>query len=211
MVFKTINKILAVGAHPDDIEMGCGGLIAKALAQNVEVYTAIMSKCEDEMEREDGDLRSKEFEASIKTLGIKNFYIYNYPNRHFPEHEAEIRDTLAELQTEIKPEMILIPSLDDPHQDHKALAYACIRTFRIQETILQYEVLRHGSHSFTPTLFVDISDYLDIKLEALKCYKSQFDKRPYFDLESFKSLARTRGAQSAYPYAEGFKVYKIYI
>jgi len=211
MLFKEIERILAVGAHPDDIEMGCGGLIAKALHNKTEVHTAILSKCEDELDKEDGDLRSKEYEESIKTLGITNYYIFDFPNRQFPSYELKMLDTLADLQEKIKPDMILIPYLKDPHQDHQALAYAAIRTFRKKETILQYEILRHGSHSFTPTLFVDITDFLDIKLKALKCYKSQFDRRPYFDLESFKGLARTRGAQSAYPYAEGFVVYKIYI
>lgn len=211
MVFKEIKRILAIGAHPDDIEMGCGGFIARSIKANIEVATAILSKCEDEVDNEDGDLRAREYSESIKTLGIKDYYIYDFPNRDFPSHELKILDTLSELQDKIKPDLVLIPYLDDPHQDHRALAYAAIRTFRIRETILQYEVLRHGSHTFTPTLFVDITEFLDSKLEALKCYKSQFDRRPYFDLESFKSLARTRGAQSAYPYAEGFVVYKIYI
>jgi LmbE family N-acetylglucosaminyl deacetylase len=207
MVFKKISKILAIGAHPDDIEMGCGGFIAKSIS----VCTSILSKCGDEVDTEEKDLRAKEFEASVKTLGVKNYYSFNFPNKEFPSNENQIRDELAKLQSDIEPDLILLPYLDDPHQDHRTVSYAGIRTFRNNETILQYEILRHGSHTFTPTLFVDITTFLETKLKALKCYTSQFERRPYFDLESFKSLARTRGAQSGYAYAEGFVVYKIFI
>jgi LmbE family N-acetylglucosaminyl deacetylase len=211
MVFKEIKKILAVGAHPDDIEMGCGGFIAKAISEKIDVYTAILSKCEDEVKGDNADLRADEYIASVKTLGVSKYFIFDFPNRALPGSELQILDKLAELQADIQPDMVLIPYLEDPHQDHNAVAFAGVRTFRKNETILQYEILRHGSHTFTPTLFVDITDFLNTKLEALKCYKSQFERRPYFDLESFKSLARTRGAQSGYEYAEGFVVHKIFV
>jgi LmbE family N-acetylglucosaminyl deacetylase len=211
MVFKKINKILAIGAHPDDIEMGCGGFIARSISEEIEVYTAILSKCEDEVSGDDADLRAKEYTASVEALGVTKYFIFDFKNRALPGSELEILDKLAELQAEIEPDLVLIPYLEDPHQDHNAVAFAGVRTFRKNETILQYEILRHGSHTFTPTLFVDITDFLDKKLDALKCYKSQFERRPYFDLESFKSLARTRGAQSGYEYAEGFVVHKIFI
>jgi LmbE family N-acetylglucosaminyl deacetylase len=211
MVFKKINKILAVGAHPDDIEMGCGGFIAKSISENIEVYTAILSRCKDEVEGNDPDKRAKEYINSVETLGVTKYYIFDFPNRALPASELQMLDTLAELQVELEPDMVLIPYLEDPHQDHNAVAHAGVRTFRKNETILQFEILRHGSHTFTPTLFVDITEFLDTKLDALKCYKSQFERRPYFDLESFKSLARTRGAQSGYEYAEGFVVHKIFI
>lgn len=204
------TKILALGSHPDDIEIGCGGFIAKSKKSGSKVYLAIMSKCNDQFPEEEKDKLVKEFNKSAKVLGADETFAHDFPNMMFPEHRKEIMDVLTKLQAKLKPTLVLIPFLDDPHQDHSTLAHSAVRTFRSNETILQYEILRHGSHTFTPTLFVNISDYLDTKLKALECYQSQMTSRAYFDRESFKSLAKARGAQSGYDYAEGFVIYKMF-
>lgn len=210
MPFQNHKKILALGAHPDDIEMGCAGLIAKSVDMGAEVYTAVMSKCDDQFTEDKKGALVQEYCSSANVLGVSKTFLYDFPNKELPEHRIEIMDIFNAMQKELSPDLVLIPFLNDPHQDHRAVATSAIRTFRSTETILQYEILRHGSHTFTPTLFVDISDYLDKKLEALGCYKTQFERRAYFDNESFIALARTRGAQSGYDYAEGFVIYKMF-
>jgi len=203
------RQILALGAHPDDVELGCGGSLVLASKAGSEVHAAILSRCEDEAPRGNRDLRAKEFLRACEITGAAP-HVYGLPNRELPEHRPEIMDILERLQEEVRPDLVFVPFLEDPHQDHSAVALAAIRTFRRNETILQYEVLRYGSQSFTPTLFIDVTSVLDRKFAALRAYESQFKARAYFDDESFRSLARTRGAQSGYPYAEGFVLYKMF-
>ncbi len=204
------RNVLGVGAHPDDLEIGCGGSLAAARQAGAQVHSVVLSRCEDESPKIDRDQREKEFRAASAVLGTKP-QLFEIPDREFPEHRREIMLILERLQDALRPDLVFLPSLDDPHQDHNTLAHAVVRTFRRKETLLQYEILRHGSHTFTPTLFVDITNTLATKLRALREYQSQLNTRPYFDEDSFRSLARTRGAQSGCEYAEGFMVQMMYL
>lgn len=207
---KKFNNILLIGAHPDDIEVGCGGFIAKCIHNGITVNTAIMSKCNNTSQESEHDVREKEYHDATSYLGINKSLIFDLPDTEIPEHRIELMGILTKLQEKFNPDLVLIPFLEDPHQDHSTIAHASIRIFRRHESILQYEILRHGSYTFTPSLFVDISDFIDKKLKALEFYKTQINQKAYFDKESYKSLARTRGAQSGFDYAEGFVVYKLY-
>lgn len=207
--FRGYRKILALGAHPDDIELGLGGSLIMAKKAGLESHAAVMSRCIDEAPLEQPSLRSEEFLRACRVTAAVP-HTYDLPNRELPEHRREVMGILEALQMNLAPDLVFIPFLEDPHQDHATLAAASVRTFRRNETILQYEILRYGSHSFTPSLFIDITDVLDSKLDALRCYSSQFKARAYFDEESFRSLARTRGAQSGCPYAEGFVLYRMF-
>jgi N-acetylglucosamine malate deacetylase 1 len=204
------KNIIVIGAHPDDIEMGCAGLILRLVNNGSTIYSVAMSRCNDQFREEEKDKLECEYETSMTKLGVKNRYLYDFPNRKLPENSLEIMNIFNKLQLMIKPDLVLIPYLNDPHQDHSTVAYCAIRAFRSTETILQYEILRHGSYTFTPTLFVDITEVIGKKLEVLMSYESQISRRKYFDLETFKSLAKTRGAQSGYDYSEGFVVYKMF-
>ena len=210
MSFPSFKKVLALGAHADDIEMGCGGTLAKAKSQGAEIYTVVMSKCNDELPPDKKDARADEYMRSAKIMGVKEADIWDFPNRELPKHQTEIMDRFNKLQLEIEPDLVLIPWLEDSHQDHQTVAQCAIRSFRRNETIIQYEILRYGSYTFTPTLFVDITPFLDVKLKALDSYNTQKDRIKYYSDDIFKSLARTRGAQSGYDYAEGFVSYKIF-
>ncbi len=205
----TPRKVLALGAHPDDIELGCGGSLVKLNESGCQLHAAIFSRCSDETPDEP-TLRAREFELAAREVGVKRPLLFDFPNRELPEHRHDMMHEMEKLQAMVEPDLVFIPFLEDPHQDHETVARAAARTFRRRETILQYEIIRYGSHSFTPSLFIDISATLDRKIAALSHYRSQFKRRAYFDEESFRSLARTRGAQSGYDYAEGFVVYKMF-
>ena len=184
--------------------------ISKLIQNGATVYTHVMSKCDDQFEVKDKGKLVSEYEKAMSTLGVTDKNLYDFPNKELPKYQNEMMDIFNKLQIELKPDLVLIPYLKDPHQDHNAVAHTAIRAFRGLEAILQYEILRHSSYTFTSTLFVDISNYLEIKIKALTCYKSQIERRAYFDEESFRALARTRGAQSGFNYAEGFVVYKMF-
>ena len=204
------RNILGIGAHPDDVEIGCGGSLALARKAGSTIHAVSLSRCEDETPSNRKGQREEEFLAASAIIGAKA-HLSNIPDREFPENRREVVLVLENLQEELRPDLVFFPSLDDPHQDHNTVAQAVVRTFRRKETLLQYEILRHGSHTFTPTLFVDITATIDTKLRALSAYKSQIESRAYFDEGSFRSLARTRGAQSGCEYAEGFMVQMMYL
>ena len=209
MPLAAYRRILAVSAHPDDAEIGCGGSLAKAVTMGSTVECAVMCRCVDETPKGDKNLRVDECLDAAKILKIRETHVFDFPNRDLPAHMIDLMDRLGELQETFRPDLVIIPWSEDSHQDHAAVGLAAIRTFRRRESILQYEILRYGSHSFTPNLFTDISETLDTKLRALDCFKSQSKQRAYFDKESFRGLARTRGAQVGCDYAEGFLAYKL--
>lgn len=209
MEFPGFDVVLAVGAHPDDIELGCGGTLAKIQGMGGEIHCTVMTKCEEERSENQRNRRFMEFEEASRVLGAKTARAYDFPDRQLPAHSVEIMDIFGAMQDELEPDLVLIPWMEDSHQDHSAVAHAAIRSFRRNETLIQYEILRYGSHTFTPNLFVDITEHLETKLQALDCYGSQKTRRAYFDRKSFTGLARTRGAQVGFEYAEGFVSYKI--
>ena len=204
------RNILGIGAHPDDVDIGCGGSLAAARRAGAQIHSVSLSRCDDETALQHKKQREEEFFSASAILGAKA-HVFGIPDRAFPENRKEIMFVLERLQEELRPDLVFFPSLDDPHQDHNTVAQAVVRTFRAKETLLQYEILRHGSNTFTPTLFVDITETLEMKLQALREYKTQIGTRAYFDDNSFRSLARTRGAQSGCEYAEGFMVQMMYL
>ena len=207
--FVRPSRVLALGAHPDDIELGCGGSLSKFSGIGALTHAVVFSHCDDENPEKPG-LRAGEFKVAAKEIGVQHSKLLDFPNRQLPEYRKEIMSEMEALQQSINPDLVFIPFAEDPHQDHETVARAAIRTFRRRETILEYEILRYGSHSFTPSLFIDITQTLETKIRALNNYRSQLAERRYMDEESFRSLARTRGAQSGYDYAEGFVVYKMF-
>ena len=221
MIFGEPIKILAVGAHPDDIELGCGGFIAKCIAHGHEVHYVALSPCKRNtgLDHAPKTLVNEALQAT-STLGIKeeNVTFYDFENTMLPMHAHEVRNALEEKRARIKPTLILCPSTTDPHQDHATAGMETLRTFRSGEFVFAYELLRHGSYLFDPNLFVDISKYMETKIKALMCYKSQIGKRSYFSPETFKALASTRAAQAGYgydpatySYAEAFTIMKMYL
>ena len=221
MIFGEPIKILAVGSHPDDIELGCGGFIAKCIAHGHEVHYVALSPCRKNtgLDHASDTLVNEAMKATV-TLGIKeeNITIFDFENTMFPLHAHEIRGTLEGVRKRVKPALVLCPSTTDPHQDHATAGMETLRTFRSGEFIFAYELLRHGSYLFDPNLFVDISDHIETKIKALLCYKSQAGKRSYFTPKAFRALASTRAAQAGhgydpktYSYAEAFIIIKMYL
>jgi len=214
-------KILAVGAHTDDVELGCGGFLAKCIDQGHEVHYVALSPCRKNTGLDHApDTLVHEAMKATATLGIKeeNIRIFDFENTMFPMHAHEIRAALEDVRSHVKPALVLCPSTTDPHQDHATAGMETLRTFRSGEFIFAYELLRHGSYLFDPNLFVDISEYMDKKITALLCYKSQVGKRSYFTPKAFRALASTRAAQAGYGYnpetyvyAEAFTIIKIYL
>lgn len=201
------NRILVLAPHTDDGEFSCGGAIAKFVEQGKQIYYAAFSVCEDSVpEGMPKNILEIEVKRAIEVLGIeqKNLRIYRYPVRYHPQNRQSILQDLIDLRDDIKPDLVLMPSPNDIHQDHYTVSQEGLRAFK-QSSILGYE-LPWNNLTFNTISFVYLEErHIDKKIEALKKYESQ-RHRAYANEEFIRSLARTRGVQIGVRYAEAFEV-----
>jgi LmbE family N-acetylglucosaminyl deacetylase len=199
MVYRS-RSILAVGAHPDDVELGCGGTLCTAARNGVSVVAVFMTKGE---QSGDGEERSKESKDALNVLGVKEVFFGDFPDTEIPSCRKAI-DFLEQFSNKYEPDLVLTHTVNDIHQDHRQVGWLSVSAFRNVQRILAYETPRVTS-AFSPNYFVDISDCIDSKWEALKRHASQKIKR-YLAYESMVNLSSFRGSQVGLRAAEAFEV-----
>lgn len=195
------RRILAIGAHPDDIEIGCSATLARALDSGHVVWGLILTRGEKGGRAE---VRPREARTSAEFLGMEQVRVLDFPDTRLNEQIAEIRDAIEQMVREFKPDIVLTHSSHDLHQDHRAVHEATLQAARNIRSILCYES-PSVTPEFHPTLFVDIGDYIDVKVESIKEHWDQHAK-PYMQEEQIRAKAVFRGGQARCRYAEGFEV-----
>jgi len=201
------NKILLLSPHTDDGELGCGGTVAKLIEQGKEVFYVAFSACEQSvLPQFPKDILITEVKAATSTLGIREDHLIlkRFDVRTFNYHRQEILDILIQLREEIKPDTVLIPSLNDIHQDHKTIAEEALRAFKFIN-VLSYELPWNNLNFNTCAFEVLDEKHVKTKVEALKKYQSQAH-RPYANEEFLRSQVTMRGVQVSRKYAEVFEV-----
>ena len=201
------NKILLLSPHTDDGELGCGGTVAKLIEQGKEVYYVAFSACEQSvLPQFPKDILITEVKAATSTLGIPEDHLIlkRFDVRTFNYHRQEILDILIRLREEIKPDTVLIPSLNDIHQDHKTIAEEALRAFKFIN-VLSYELPWNNLNFNTCAFEILEEKHVKTKVEALKKYQSQAH-RPYANEEFLRSQVRMRGVQVSRKFAEVFEV-----
>jgi LmbE family N-acetylglucosaminyl deacetylase len=201
MVYAS-KTILAVGSHPDDIELGCGGTICQAAKQGAKIIAVYMTRGELSASPE---VRMEESKKALAYLGVTDVYFGTFTDSEIPQSRKSI-DFLESFAIKYNPEIVLTHTTNDVHQDHRQTGWVSISAFRNVPKILAYETPRVTS-SYSPKYFVDISNSTDAKWKALQCHNSQRSKR-YLAYESMVSLASFRGSQVGLAAAEGFEVVK---
>jgi LmbE family N-acetylglucosaminyl deacetylase len=199
------QRLLFVGPHPDDVELGCGGIISRFAGQ-AKISYLILSPCLEDPRN--ADILTEAAEAS-GILGIESeaMMVEDLPRRTFHDRREDIRRILIAARDRVRPEIVFCPSLRDIHQDHQVTSEETLRLFRDQ-SVLAYESPR-SSLDFQPALYMSLEEsHLENKIKALRSYRSQFD-RFYFEPEVIRSFARMRGAQSRMAYAEAFEVLRL--
>lgn len=210
MDITKFKKVLVLAPHTDDGELGAGGTIAKLIESDSMVYYAAFSTAEQSVP--DGfpkDILKTEVKEATLRLGIQseNLLVYNYEVRKLNYVRQEILEELIRLRKQIDPDLILLPSLNDIHQDHSTVAQEGLRAFK-QRTILGYELIWNNL-TFSTSCFVKLEEkHVQKKCDALKAYASQ-QHRDYISEEFVKSLARSRGVQIGCSYAEAFEVIRL--
>ena len=209
-------KILILAPHPDDEVLGCGGTIAKNVGLGHEIYVVIITKAYTPNWSEQFLINRQQEIKAVKTiLGIKEYIFLDYPTVKvdtFPQ--KDLCDKLTDIVNTIKPEILYIPHKGDLNKDHRltfeaALVAARPINHKIRR-ILSYEVLSEtewGNHiePFFPTVYVDISDTIELKIKAILAYKSELKEAPHpRSIVIIRSLAQKRGSEVGVNYAEAF-------
>lgn len=193
-------RVLAIGAHPDDIELGAGGTIARHVINRDEVVFLILSYGEKTAKK---SMRKKEAILSANKLGVKTVKFAGFADTMIP-NSIETILAIENIIKKYRPERVYTHCVKDTHQDHRAAAYTSISAARKVPELFSYESpLVHPN--FNPQYFIDISDTINLKVECLKCYKSQ-GSREYLKAEAIEGLAKFRGFQAGVLYAEAFEV-----
>ena len=206
------KNVYVLAPHTDDGELGAGGTISKLIEMGADVYYFAFSTAETSVpEGFPKDILKTEVINATTKLGIKkdNVIIYNYEVRKLNYARQEILEDLIKHRNQLRPDLVLMPSLNDIHQDHSTIAQEGLRAFK-NTTILGYELIWNNLH-FDTTSFVKLDKkHIQAKSDALKEYKSQ-GIRDYMSEEFIFSLAKTRGVQIGTQYAESFEVIRLVI
>lgn len=196
-------KILCLGAHSDDIEIGCGGTVLRLLHEypgltfHWVIFSAIPVRKQEALNSADLFLQN----AKEKQVVVKDFR-----DAFFPYQGTAIKEVMEELKHEISPDLIFTHHRMDLHQDHRLLSELTWNTFR-NHMILEYEILKYDGDLGAPGLFVHLEK--EICRQKINYIVESFpDQRGkhWFSLENFESLLRIRGVESNAPsgFAEGF-------
>jgi LmbE family N-acetylglucosaminyl deacetylase len=200
-------KLLAIGAHADDIEIGCAGTILKLIGDRAlaEVCWVVLT----------GDTRraaeaAGSADAVLDAVPHKRVILKGFRDGYFPYDGPEIKDFFEQLKGEVSPDLILTHRRGDLHQDHRVTWELTWNTFR-NHLILEYEIPKYDGDMQTPNLYVPLEESLCArKIDHLVTYfGSQVPKR-WFEDDLFSGLLRLRGMECNSPtsYAEGFYCHK---
>ncbi|MDH5717000.1 MAG: PIG-L family deacetylase [Spirochaetia bacterium] len=219
-----MNKILVIAVHPDDETLGAGGTLLKHKAQGDSIHWVIATdiKISDGFSIEEVDKREKEI-GNVKDLyqfdtchrlGLSTIKTDEYSSNH-------IIAMISRVILALKPNIIFLPFKSDAHSDHRIIfnaAYSCTKSFRypfikkiyMMETLSETEFAPSTKEdSFVPNVFVNISEFLEKKIEIMKVYKTELGVHPFPRSEkNIKALAIYRGATCGCEYAESFMLLK---
>ena len=218
------NKVLAIAVHPDDETLGCGGALLKHKANGDEIHWLIATDIKESEGFEKTTVEKREEEinkvkelfgfSSVNRLGLSTTKIDEYGM-------SDLISKISSIVYKVKPNIIYLPFKGDVHSDHKYIfdaAYSCTKIFRhpfikklyMMETLSETEFsLSTKEDSFVPNVFVDISEFMDKKIELMNIYESEIGKHPFPRSErNMRALATYRGAASGCDYAESFMLLK---
>jgi len=199
------RKVCFIGAHPDDIEIGCGALIAHISGQT-EVHCVTLS---DNQKNPLLANVADEHRRSMKILGVADEHVVigTFETRRFQQLRQEILEYLIQLNQEYHPDIVFIHTKSDLHQDHKTVTEEALRAFR-GTTVLGYDVIR-SSYGFFPHFLVEVNEEdVNKKIKALAEYHT-YDTKYYFDAELTRSILVRNGSFAERKFAEGFDILRI--
>jgi LmbE family N-acetylglucosaminyl deacetylase len=219
-----MNKVLVVAVHPDDETLGCGGTLLKHKDDGDEIHWLIAT----EIKESDGYAKDLVLKRNDEIDAIVSFYNFDSINRlnisttKVDEiSSSHLIDQISSVINRVKPNTIYLPFKSDIHSDHRHIfnaAYSCTKSFRypfikkiyMMETLSETEfALSTKEDSFIPNIFVDITYYIQMKIEVMNIYDGEMGVHPFPRSEkNIRALSAFRGATSGCEYAESFMLLK---
>lgn len=199
------KQVLFLGAHPDDIELGCGALLHH-IVDKTDVLCVTLS--DNQKNPSLKNVVDEHYEA-MEVLGVprEKIVLGPFTTRVFPDARQEILEYFLKLRRDFKPDLIFVHSRQDVHQDHNTMTEEALRAFR-GITVLGFDVVR-SSYGFFPHFLVEVTEEdVNKKIEALSKYETYRD-RYYFNSELTRSIMVRHGALAEVPFAEGFDILRI--
>ncbi len=209
-------KILAVGAHLDDIEIACGGTLAKAVEYGHDVKVLIMSRSgytnKEGMVQRSDEVAVREGTAALYTLGISDVEILDFETKDIP-FRSDVVNAIDVCMSAYDPDIIFTHHPFDTHQAHEGVSKASIAAARRKNTVFFYEPITPSGRSyvaFKPTLYVDIESTLEKKIASLKCHTTEYNKFGAEDwIEGVRCRCGFRGYEIGKKYAEAFEILRM--
>lgn len=198
-------RILAIGAHPDDVEIGCGGALLAACDLGHEIYIYVATRGEKSGNPRVREEETKRTAEIIRAEGLK---IADFPDTKL-KRDGELIDSIESFMKEIEPHVVFCHTQNDQHHDHQAVALSTIEACRFVPNVLSYE--SPSARNFQPQTFIDITGVISKKLKLLDIFWSQRGKQ-YLRKNAIVGLAEYRAFQTRVEqikYAEAFEVNKI--
>ena len=219
-----MNRALVIAVHPDDETLGCGGTLLKHKSNNDEIHWLIVSdiKESDGFDKSTIAKRDKEIYKVEKLYNFNSVHKLGFSTAKIDEYSMSILiEKISSVINKVKPNIIYLPFKGDIHSDHKNVfnaAHSCTKSFRypfiekvyMMETLSETEFsLSSKDSSFIPNVFVDISDYMNQKIDLMKIYDGEMGVHPFpRSVRNIKALATFRGATAGCEYSESFMLIK---
>jgi LmbE family N-acetylglucosaminyl deacetylase/Flp pilus assembly protein TadD len=194
------QTVLAIGAHPDDIELGAAGFLMKLKDSGARVYGLTLTRGE---KGGDPDRRPREAERATGYIGLDEYWVLDFPDTGLGERIPDLRAAIEEKIRAVGATLVLTHTDVDVHGDHRAVHAATREAARAVPTVLCYEDVSTGKE-FIPNYFVDITGYIDEHLRAVAYHRSQ-EHRSYMDPEVVRGRAAHRGMQIGASFAMAFR------
>jgi len=197
--------ILAIGAHPDDIEIAAGAALAKMRDAGYNITGLILTRGE---KGGDGKTRPIEARDGANFLGLDSVEVKDFTDTNLSADILNVAKAIEEVIAKTQPDIIFTHSIHDFHQDHQTVYEATMRAARnTRTTILCYES-PSATQDFHPTYFIDVAKYVEVKVQAIRGHWDQ-RKKPYMKADLVRGKMAFRGGQAKVDYAEGFEVVRM--
>ena len=200
-----LRRVLVVGCHSDDIEIGCGGtILALTRAQpGLQITWVVLSAAGGRAEEARASASS--FLVAAASVDVR---VHEFPDGFLTYSGEAVKDAF-ESMTLVEPDLVLTHTRFDLHQDHRLACELTWNTFR-DHLILEYEIPKYDGDLGTPNVFVPLNaEFVDEKLRLLREHHASQSGKHWFDDEVFRGLLRLRGMESATRYAEAFTCRKL--
>jgi len=200
-----LRRILVIGCHPDDVEIGCGGAMLSLTRAhpNLDVTWVVLSAHGDRA----GEARASASDF-LAAAGSADVRVHDFRDGYLPYSGEAVKDAFEALKP-VDPDLVLTHARHDLHQDHRLACELTWNTFR-DHLVLEYEIPKYDGDLGSPNVFLPLSDVIvDEKLKLLAEHHASQAEKHWFDEELFRGLMRLRGMESATRYAEAFVCRKL--